>query len=271
MNTNLQDLFEYTGVKRDDVNPHLIKKSTEYKFQFQKAIGDDKGVVVLMGWLGSQYRHLQKYSDVLSGMGWNSLRTIPPSYYLLTSFQAQLPYASDILDLILQTGLHTNNRKIVLMAFSNNGSVVIEKFNTLLFEEKYSPILKSVVGIVFDSAPAFMHVMAAANAFRAAATNFVLGWIIAIMVMLFAGVMYPYRSKQFWKCVGEVLPGKPYLYLYSMDDTLTDALKLEELIEEQKSKTKVTTKKWERSIHCTHLVQHKEEYVQALKNFLDSL
>eukprot|EP01024_Parvocaulis_polyphysoides_P011157 TRINITY_DN1391_c2_g1_i1.p1 TRINITY_DN1391_c2_g1~~TRINITY_DN1391_c2_g1_i1.p1 ORF type:complete len:319 (-),score=33.47 TRINITY_DN1391_c2_g1_i1:648-1583(-) len=269
MSTGLQPLFEYVGMKINDVSPSILKKSTQYNFQFQKAIGGDNGVVLLMGWFGCSDRYLKKYSEVLSDMGWSSLRIILPGLRVFNTYQSQFPYAATILDLILETGLHTN-RKLVLMAFSNNGAVIMEKFNTLLFDEKYTPILKNIVGVVYDSAPAYMHLMKGAEAIRVGVPNFILGWIISLGFM-FLAVIYSWRPPQFWKYVGEVLPDKPYLYFYCMNDTLTDHVKLEELIEEQKSKTKITVKKWDESIHCTHLVKHKEEYTQALKAFLESL
>lgn len=66
--------------------------------------------------------------------------------------------------------------------------------------------------------------------------------------------------------------GLPFLFLYSLDDPLCDALKLKELIAEKRSRGQIVEAvEWEKSEHCGHLKHHKDEYATALTAFLEKV
>lgn len=62
------------------------------------------------------------------------------------------------------------------------------------------------------------------------------------------------------------------LYLYSADDHLCDANKLEELIAARRAAGHaVRAHRWERSRHVGHLRHHPEQYRQLVLGFLEEL
>jgi bifunctional N-acetylglucosamine-1-phosphate-uridyltransferase/glucosamine-1-phosphate-acetyltransferase GlmU-like protein len=60
------------------------------------------------------------------------------------------------------------------------------------------------------------------------------------------------------------------LYLYSADDPLCDAAKLDELVaaRQQRYGVAVAAKKWQQSKHVGHLLCHTEEYTAEVLRFL---
>jgi len=61
----------------------------------------------------------------------------------------------------------------------------------------------------------------------------------------------------------------PFLFLYSDDDPLCDAVKLSELIEDKQGRGQdVKAINWRESEHCGHLKHHETEYRRALADFL---
>jgi hypothetical protein len=66
--------------------------------------------------------------------------------------------------------------------------------------------------------------------------------------------------------------GSKTLYLYSADDPLCDAAKLDALVASRRQAgADVAATRWERSQHVGHLVKHYKEYSSALLGFLQSL
>ena len=66
--------------------------------------------------------------------------------------------------------------------------------------------------------------------------------------------------------------GSRTLYLYSADDPLCDAAKLDVLVASRRQAgADVAATRWERSQHVGHLVKHYSEYRAALLRFLQSL
>ena len=61
----------------------------------------------------------------------------------------------------------------------------------------------------------------------------------------------------------------PTLFLYSLDDPLCDAPKLQQLVDEKKrlKQQPVSSMHWESSEHCGHLKRHPQEYVHALQTY----
>jgi hypothetical protein len=60
------------------------------------------------------------------------------------------------------------------------------------------------------------------------------------------------------------------LYLYSMNDNLSILTHITNLVNIRRSvqKQPVLQKVWEELTHCAHLLQHPNEYKQAVKEFL---
>lgn len=60
------------------------------------------------------------------------------------------------------------------------------------------------------------------------------------------------------------------LYIYSEDDPLCDAARLDQLIASRRGAgADVAALRWQRSQHVAHLLQHYKEYATALFQFLE--
>ena len=96
------------------------------------------------------------------------------------------------------------------------------------------------------------------------------GWWASVRVL---PLVFGDRAEGYWR-VWESLEWRdvPQLYLYSLDDHLCDAAKLQQLIALKRAQGHdVTARCWERSRHCTHLRLHPEEYREALLGWLQRL
>jgi pimeloyl-ACP methyl ester carboxylesterase len=79
----------------------------------------------------------------------------------------------------------------------------------------------------------------------------------------------PPRFQQFWGNMERLSWGRPLLFLYSADDPLCDAAKVDELVAEKRRRGQdVKARKWERSGHVAHLRHHSDEYTDLLLQFL---
>lgn len=65
----------------------------------------------------------------------------------------------------------------------------------------------------------------------------------------------------------------PQLYLYSKDDNLAKHEYISKIIDTRRRRQKKPVFKqiWEKSIHCRHLLEHRDDYQTALKVFLQKL
>ena len=65
--------------------------------------------------------------------------------------------------------------------------------------------------------------------------------------------------------------GRRELYLYSDSDPLCDSGKVAELVRERRAGVRgcdATEVRWVESRHCTHLIDKRDEYIEALTGFL---
>ena len=140
--------------------------------------------VVLAGWLGCQRQHLRRYEDLYRAMGWDVAAVqIAPPYAVMASAigvrggsemwkkalcigqQGESGWRSmrDTAEEILLR-LGRSRGPFVVHVFSNGGAFLWEEIRSLLRGDDGSPATsssappsspRSLVGVVFDSAPAF--------------------------------------------------------------------------------------------------------------------
>eukprot|EP00803_Ostreobium_quekettii_P005072 evm.model.scf_277.4 EVM.evm.TU.scf_277.4 scf_277:25704-30844(-) len=247
-----------------------------FKLELSDSRPEDAPVVVLMGWLGCEDRHLKKYSDVVKGMGYSIVRTTCPSSVCMSySAAPTTAYAKDVLDFLVASGLDTR-RQMVFYIFSNNGAFVWEKVARLLSTDRYSMLAAHHRGTIFDSGPAYLSTTTAANALSTSVKNKLLKlflWCVTVVhlsVCAFIDSIFRRadRPKQFWANMIEDPTHVPQLYLYCRNDKLSSSRKLDELVQQRKKRgVQVFSKRWDVSRHCEHLRQHKDEYLTALKDF----
>lgn len=180
----------------------------------------------------------------------------------------------ELLESISETVAGCDSPVILLYAFSNGGAFVVEQLCALLQEpnnSRYETIRKGIRGIIFDSAPAYMHAEMAPKVIREVAPAGIIregAVFFEYLTRLMCRVVDPKRPTNFWKTMVD-LDGCPILYVYSEDDHLCDASMIHRLVEEKRGKGqhRVFSKCWAASRHCSHLMMHPEEYRQQIRHF----
>ncbi|KAL3133622.1 hypothetical protein ABBQ32_008142 [Trebouxia sp. C0010 RCD-2024] len=226
--------------------------------------------IVLMGWVSCGDKYLAKYNNLLSTLGYSSMRSVQPA---LTGFAiAETPrrlWAINMLEFLLET--QRPDRPLVFWAFSNGGCWVFEQLLPLLqYDSRYQPIKDALAGLIFDSAPCYMTPGTGSQALTAGLAFPLKQLLQALFLMIWVPINLVLDiPKRFWRRMVEETLAVPRLYLYSTDDHLCHAGELEALLETKRSQgLDITVKKWDHSAHCAHLRSHPKEYVAALQAFL---
>ncbi|KFM29155.1 Transmembrane protein 53 [Auxenochlorella protothecoides] len=233
-------------------------------------------LVVLMGWVGASDRALGKYARVLADWGYPSVRSVVPTAYVLCGQAGACDaWAQSMLDFMHDQGL-VQGRPLVLYAFSNGGAAIVASMARICrSEDRYKSLWPRVAACIFDSAPA-----QGSPAMRHRVLNTIVppglsrtAWALRLHWQNLKDMMSS-RSFQddFWTemlNLGSAPPHMPLLYLYSADDPLTDAAKLDALLAQKRALGHdVTARRWASSPHVMHFKDHPEEYLARLSAFL---
>ncbi|KNC75361.1 hypothetical protein, variant [Sphaeroforma arctica JP610] len=198
-----------------------------------------------------------------------------------------------------------NKVPLIVHAFSNGGTVVVESIEALIHENStklectdYEP--STVIeetdtkqqkdtqlfadrlqlgGQVFDSAPLAMHMQAGTSTIGHAVTdNAILrlgvqvvfstaAKLIAVLAETTDSIM---RGTLFWEHMQQSNLGCKQYYIYSVDDYLTDVKFLDELITYRREKgVEITAIRLESSPHVQHLKYHPEVYNKFVDGILE--
>ena len=80
----------------------------------------------------------------------------------------------------------------------------------------------------------------------------------------------PTRPTKFWKHMNDSTAAKRQVYIYSINDELTDPIKLQELYRRKKD-IDARSIEFTDTYHVQHFRSHPNEYVEILDNFLASI
>ncbi|KDD75403.1 DUF829 hypothetical protein [Helicosporidium sp. ATCC 50920] len=232
-------------------------------------------VVALMGWAKAEDKILGKYSDILAQHGFSSIRSTLELYDVLTLVGTGRKFhAISLLEFLKEQDI-LPQRKIILYAFSNGGSYIVEQLYQLSQDnsecEGYAFLSSRVAGIVFDSAPAFPD----GRTMRAATHSITREQPFSSRVLLYSwaqrrlhGLLRGSHAEQFW-AVMERMDWGPLLFLYGRADTASEAHRIDLLVQRKREQgIEVDAQCWPDSGHIEHLRKHPEEYVQKLIAFL---
>jgi hypothetical protein len=122
-------------------------------------IAPNAPVIAIMGWAGAQDRALRKYAEMVASWGLPSIRSVQPAALLFSPIA--LPrrrWAERLLAFAAAQGL-SPPRPLILYAFSNGGAFIIEQIAQLAARgsPEHAHLRRSILGCVFDSAPAYLH------------------------------------------------------------------------------------------------------------------
>lgn len=208
--------------------------------------------------------------------------------------------AKDILRFISVIDEGNMTRPIIFYVFSNGGGFILEQIDSLLTknnlntEETLTPLLTSnkdssrgfgvfnVAGVIFDSAPCYMHFHVGARALgegKSLPLKMILALVFTIS-MCFGFLLHPFWPQRYWKHMTHLSSnlGKASLYLYSEDDPLCDYALLKKLIEARQvmaaagdGSTIVKAHCWKESKHVGHLRCHPKEYKRCVFDFIEAI
>lgn len=158
---------------------------------------------MLLGWFGCQDRYLAKYSELLKGLGYSSVRAICPPWRVFSpTHHPRRAWAAQLLrNLEAVDAAHGAQRRWVVYAFSNGGGFPVEQVDWLLAHApEFKHLRGRVAGVAYDSSPCYMHPTVGARALgegkplpvRVLTTA--VFWLIAAAMLFLA----PNRPAVFW-------------------------------------------------------------------------
>lgn len=253
---------------------------------------DARPTALLLGWYGASEKNLNKYAQLYSNMGYNTVCTSSPTSVTFSiTHTTPLPFLLSILR-VLAADSRLLSGGLIIMAFSNAGSILIPRLaqfynrgngpdEALKADPNFHPedvpvveaVIKAWAGLAFDSGPCYLHADIGARALtrglRVADT--LLGHIITVLFLALARLrilVYGDISARFWRSLRSAEYPCPEIYMYSTKDDLMDEEALDELIDyRQKSGLSKGMHIWrvEDAGHVQLLRAHRQAYVHKLE------
>ena len=236
-------------------------------------------LVILAGWLGCQPRSLRRYEELYRARGMQVLRYIAPPSAI---FQCTLPYYTanhkdtvsqpkyemdELVDRMLADLEASGCTAYLFHCFSNGGCFVYERFR--------QATSKPPAGIIMDSCPGFqIHRITIALDYCTWTERLQVAWNHARYYARAHNhdTWQPHVKRRADEYHDNLLNDPwlvPQLYLYSRDDPLMPYDEVAALAKARKERgVDVHQKLWDNSRHCAHLIDHPEEYEQAVDSFI---
>ncbi|GAQ84916.1 hypothetical protein KFL_002120100 [Klebsormidium nitens] len=248
------------------------------------AVVENAPIVVLFGWMSCERRHISTYTRLYHECGWDALAVRPGTLNLWLPGRA-LRLALQVLDTLLertQGGL----RPLVFAAFSGGAKACLYKLWQVLLDQcpevdpeacqKYRPLQSCIVGQIYDSSPIDfvskigVRFLSHPPGGQQSTARFLAAKGTAIVLDgLFKGHFEADR-RDFWQTLERAAVLQPLLLLYSRDDPLAPAERIDEFVANvRKVGADVTAVTWPQSLHVGHLRLHRDDYRTAVSEFLE--
>ncbi|KAA8497954.1 Transmembrane protein 53 [Porphyridium purpureum] len=232
-------------------------------------IDSDKPLVVMLSWMGARKKHLDRYREYYTGLGYEVV------CYMNSMGTALVPSMSEEQAARVQLLLERQpeDRKVIVHAFSIGTGIYGLMLNRIKHDaEKLNKLNKNIVGVIFDSGPCHIFPRDVAKGLH---------------------TVFPIVSRTLWRGVADSLfwltkarrsfsqaeaalaqfqlPA-PQLYFSSKDDRV--APKLQEsvnyFVENNKKRgVQIQNIVFESSRHAARIILHPEEYIHNLNLFLE--
>lgn len=247
-------------------------------------------LVLTLGWLGANERHLGKYSSWYSSQGYDTLSFISPATSILFP-QFGRKHAVQLLDYAIDLSEQTKDgkqekRPILFHVFSNNGLYFYANvLQQVARSSQYERVLHSTLGCVFDSTPSHLSVeiftkgfggallgaMGITNGGRPAYDHWLVSPIIrALFSVALAPPFLRNNVSSLLESYVRFQPKCPQLFLYSKGDELIPYTDIELAIRATNDLgIPATGKCWADSPHVSHFRMHPEEYREAVTRFVE--
>lgn len=294
--------FPKTGVihfkkKKTDANHTMAPQAISVKAEPNNNGDNDahpRAVALLFGWWGAEMRHVEKYAELYRSRGCATVSVIADTLQVMT----HLCYPSldgCVREAVLEAArIIRNNEKdgkkipIILHAFSNAGTFVLERLEFLVLEARENLkvsccedlvfVGERLSGEIFDSAPAYPDIQLGFTSTSGVVFGqsvivkilvgilFFLAGAISVIFSILLGL--PDVRWAFWNNMREGRLCLRQVYTYSSADTIINVQKLEELIDNRKKFANVTVHKFEDAPHVQIMRKHPKEYEKMVDEFI---
>jgi Eukaryotic protein of unknown function (DUF829) len=255
-----------------------------------------RAVVVILGWWGAELRHVEKYAELYHQRNCATVSVVADTLQVMMhlgypSLDGCVCDAVSVVAKILRDNEKAGKKiPVILHAFSNAGSFLVERLEVLIQEARASGDLKfgcsedlifvgeRLDGQIFDSSPAYPDIKLGFTSTNGVVfgDSFFVKMIVGFLFLLAGGVSMffnwifglPDVRWTFWNNMREGQLCLRQAYIYSTADTITNVEKLEELIENRRRFSNVTVQKFDDSKHVMHLLKHPLIYEKLVDNFL---
>ncbi|XP_019639781.1 PREDICTED: transmembrane protein 53-A-like [Branchiostoma belcheri] len=230
---------------------------------------ESRPLVVLFGWLGAKPRGLDRYRDLYTGRGWDVLTVRGQLAHFAWPPRA-LSFTEGLLSYLQES---TAERRLVVHAFSVGAYLyAILLLHLHQHPERYGRVRSRIIGQVYDSiviggldkmATGVAEVSPLPNAVVKSATMAYFALTRRYTVDTYNLAIDAFRNQQV---------SAPTLLFYCENDPMSRPDAVRELLQYwRQTGVALQERSWAKSRHAGHLVVHREDYLQALGSFLDSL
>eukprot|EP00884_Botryococcus_braunii_P000110 jgi/Botrbrau1/1009/Bobra.114_1s0047.1 len=239
------------------------------------------GIAVIIGWMGSAERHMNKYADLWQSLGWETMVVRYNKWKVLMATVGDNLVAEDHRKLEEQHAAHLQRGgkgRVVFHCFSNTGWLSMGTFLSHFAHEGH-PMRGYLCGAVIDSAPQqkVCHKTYAAGYIAAVKPRQPLredGPTMKVVTTVMKVWVQGTRKRVLKGIARNILERSqfPQLYIYSSNDPIIPPHAVEEAIQmHRRQGRKVHVLHFESSPHCQHYRYNREQYVAALTGFLQEV
>lgn len=244
--------------------------------------------VVLFGWFGAKLKHVGKYAQRWEALGCSTVCCVASTSVVFSLNHRNVPpFLLSVLS-IVAADRRLLDGGVVIQFFSNGGAVCAPVLSSL-FAGKMGDFVppdaqltvravqNALAAVVFDSAPCYMHEHMGADAFMLGLGVTPGTWLASLIRAVYMfwtwlqQACYGDLTTQFWLGVRDADYGCPELYMYSTDDHLTDATRIEALILDRRATSKhaIHEMKVDSATHVKIMLRYPDEYRAQLEGVLD--
>ncbi|KAG5018349.1 hypothetical protein HKD37_06G014842 [Glycine soja] len=256
------------------------------RYYWERKVACEKvdGIVVVFAWMSSEEKHLMKYVDLYSSIGWNSL--VCHSQFLNMFFPEKATIlAVDILNELVEV-LKIRPCPIVFASFSGGAKACMQKVLQIISGnseahnmDDYQIVRDCISGYIYDSSPVdftsdlgvrFLlqpSVLKVSHPPRFA--SWIANGIASGLDSLFLSRFESQRAEYWWTLYSTINMQVPYLILCSENDNLAPFQVISNFFQRLKDLGgDVKLLKWSASPHVGHFRHHPIDYKAAITEIL---
>ncbi|XP_028670653.1 uncharacterized protein si:dkey-5i3.5 isoform X2 [Erpetoichthys calabaricus] len=257
-----------TGVKIQKISKTITFYKNEHKI-ISASSDLPKPLLLLLPWLGSQSKSVEKYREIYFKHGYDILTVESEVRHFLWP-KWGLEYGAQVLG-VLQSESFVS-RPLLIHAFSIGGYTFAQMLlNASQTPELQESLKERIYGQIYDSLVVGTLEHMAAGIAKVLFPK--VGGLVEKTTMLYFNLLKGYTVDYYNNAVDmfyDTPVTSPALFFYCENDPLSDHKAVEKLMQLWLEKQKITVvgKCWKNSVHAGHLRRHPKEYLDTLHSFL---